>query len=165
MKDIAAFAQIVRTAVFATPVPGLLADHPAVVLERTSPGAGATRWYYAVTRGDLEQVCEQLFPGSAVSFYFDGRIELRPWDDETEILVLDLITATGDAVVGRRDPDGIEIAVDCVAGANELDDFADRLVPPTAIFVGAFPARDNDGADAVTIMLPDRDGVTRPHPH
>ena len=143
----------------------LLVDRPAVVLERLARSAGATRWYYAVTRGDLEQVCERLFPGSAVSFYFDDRIELRPWDDETEILVLDLITATGDAVVGRWDRGDIEIAVDSVAGANELGDFADGLVPPTAVFVGAFPTRDNAGADAVTIMLPDHDGVTRAHPH
>lgn len=165
MKDVVAFAELVRAAVFATPVPSLLADRPAVVLERIARSAGATRWYYAVTRGDLEQVCERLFPGSAVSFYFDGRIELRPWDDDTEMLVLDLITATGDAVVGSWDPDDVEIGADFVAGANELGDFADGLVPLTAVFVGAFPTRDNDGADAVTIMLPDRDGVTRPHPH
>jgi hypothetical protein len=30
---------------------------------------------------------------------------------------------------------------------------------------GAFPGRDDDGERALTLPLPDADGVVRPHPH
>lgn len=165
MNEPAAFTQLARASVFATPVPALLSTRPAVVLERIARGAGTTRWYYAVTRRDLERVCERLVPGSAVSSCFDGRIGLRPWDEDTEILVLDLVTATGDTVVGRRDPTGFGITVEYVAGANERDSFAEGLAPATEVFVCPFPALDSDGVNAVTINLPDHDAVTRPHPH
>jgi hypothetical protein len=33
------------------------------------------------------------------------------------------------------------------------------------LYFGPFPARDNDGQSAITLVLPDKDGVVRQHPH
>jgi hypothetical protein len=33
------------------------------------------------------------------------------------------------------------------------------------VFYGATPDRENDGTHAVTVTLPDADGIVRPHPH
>jgi hypothetical protein len=146
-------------------VPRLLAERPAVVLERIARGGGATHWFHARSLQDLEPLSARLSPGSVVSFYFDDRIALRPYDDETIIRILDLAATSGDAVVGRKYADDLEIFVEFVAGANELGDFADGLTPGSQVFVGAFPAADSDDQDAVTFTLPDRDGEIRRHPH
>jgi len=159
------FAEWVRGVVDETDVPRLVSERPAVVLERIARGAGATRWFHVASARDLELVCHELAPGSTVSFYFDDRIALLPYDDETVMRILDLIAAHGDAVVGALDDNQLEISVEFVAGANELGEFAENLPPQSSVFVGAFPAADNDGYDAVTLSLPDRDGVTRRHPH
>jgi hypothetical protein len=46
-----------------------------------------------------------------------------------------------------------------------LLDFVSALAPSTLFFFGQFPARDNDGDSAITVILPDTDGVVRDHPH
>jgi len=33
------------------------------------------------------------------------------------------------------------------------------------IFYGPFPSPDDDGVNAITIVLPDVDGFVRPHPY
>lgn len=108
---------------------------------------------------------DRLAPGSRVSFYFDGRIAARPMNDVTVIRILDLVAGTGDAVVGTLDADGLEITVRIVAGMSELSEFAEELAHKAEVFIGAYPAADDDDHDAVTLTLPDRDGVTRSHPH
>jgi hypothetical protein len=117
------------------------------------------------SEGDLESLYERLSPGSVVSFYFDERIECLPLNDETITRILDIAAAEGDAVVGRLGSEGIEIIVDFVAGANALGEFTESIPAGERVFVGAFPDRDDDGRDAVTLTLPDSDGVTRAHPH
>lgn len=159
------YSQHVREAVAQVAVPRLLTDRPAVVLERIARGAGSTRWYRITTVRDLERLYDVLAPGSVVSFYFDERISVLEWGDETIIRVLDLVAAHGDAVVGTQRADGLELSVQFVGGANELDEFAGGLALGAQVFVGAFPAAENDGCDSVTVALPDRDGVVRGHPH
>ena len=159
------YARLVQTVLEQTAIPRLLTERPSVVLERIARGAGATRWFHATSLQDLDPLYSQLTPGSTVSFYFDGRISMHPFDDETVTRILDVASAHGDAVVGRISSDGLEVVVECIAGANELGEFANGLAPGSQVFVGAFPAADSDDQDAVTLTLPDRDGVTRGHPH
>lgn len=161
------YSELAREAVEREPVRRLLAERSAVVFERIARGAGATRWFLVTKEPDLESLYSRLSPGSVVSFYFDGRIAALPWGDDAYIKILDLIAETGDSVVGRLCADGLELAVQCVAGASEIGEFAEDLQPgvPVEVFIGATPARDNDGLAAVTVTLPDRDGVIRPHPH
>lgn len=100
-----------------------------------------------------------------VSFYFDGRIRYETFDDDTAGEILDLAVQHGDAVVGTLSEDALEILVDSVAGPNELSEFRSALPSGARVFFGAFPGRDNDGERAITLTLPDADGVIREHPH
>ena len=83
--------------------------------------------------------------------------------DEAVARILGLIAAHGDAVVGALDDNQVEISVEVVAGANELGEFAENLPPRSSVVVGAFPTADDDGHDAVTLSLSDRDRITRGH--
>lgn len=142
-----------------------LSGEPAVVLERIARGGGATRWYSVRSTDDLGQLYERLNPGSVVSFYFDDRIKCGVLDDDTAGEILDLAVQHGDAVVGTLDEDGLEIHVDLVAGPSELSEFRSALPMGAQVFFGAFPGRDDDGVSAITLTLPDADGVIREHPH
>lgn len=155
----------VREVIDQTAVARLLADRPAVVLERIARGAGATRWFRVVTAQDLERLVGVLSPGSLVSFYFDDRVSALTWSDEAVVRVLDLVAAHGDAVVGIPREGELELVVEVVAGANELNEVAEGLGFGAEVFVGGFPAAEDDGADSVTVVLPDQDGVVRAHPH
>lgn len=152
-------------AIVSTPTPRLLAERHAVVLERLARGGGSTRWYCIHDSVDLTRLSEMLTPGSAVSFYFDGRIKQRFLDDDLVDVVLELIQAHGEAVIGTLSTDRIVIDVEFVAGLGDLSEFLGARTYGLPLFVGAFPTRDDDGVDAVTIDLPDRDGVVRQHPH
>jgi hypothetical protein len=157
---------LILDAIGSTPIPRLLSERPAVVLERIARGGGATQWYHLEQTGDLVRLVERLTPGSAVSFYFDGRIERRFLDENLVDVVLDLIRVQREAVVvGMLSTDRMAIDVEFVAGLGDLSEFLGATLDGVEMFVGAFPARDDDGKDAVTIDLPDPDGVVRRHPH
>ena len=160
-----ALAERIMAAIASTPVVSCLANHPAVALERLARGGGATRWYFIEDSAQLPLLTEMFRPGSTVSFYFDDRIAARPLDEEFVDLVLDLVKAHGEAVVGELSMDGLVLDVDFVAGLGDLTERLGATVDGTRLFVGAFPARDNDGFSAVTLELPDADGVVRCHPH
>jgi hypothetical protein len=59
----------------------------------------------------------------------------------------------------------MDIHVDFVSGKNDLSQLISEVSAGTLVFHGEFPARDNDGANAITLTLPDADGVVRAHPH
>lgn len=158
------FANLVRGSLEDSAAPRLLAERPAVVLERIARGGGATRWFRVRSLNDLDMLSTRLSPGSTVSFYFDSRISARPYDDETVSQILDLVSTHGDAVVGAMCSDGLEISVEYIAGLNELGEFVGGLSRGSPLYVGAFPPPDHDARDAVTLTLPDLDGVTREHP-
>lgn len=162
---VGSFSETVREALNRTAVRQLLAVRPAVILERLTRGAGATRWFFLASDRDLEFLYDRLAPGSRVSFYFDSRIAAYPFDDDAVIRVLDMVASSGDAVVGTLCADGLETSVEFVAGASELGRFVENLAPRSEVFIGAFPASDDDGRDAVTVTLPDSGGLTRAHPH
>jgi hypothetical protein len=141
-----------------------LEARPAVVLERIARGGGATRWYMVSGGDQLDSLVSELSPGSTVSFYFDDRVATHPYDDEAVGLILDIVQRHGEAVVGIASSDGLHVEVDFVAGLGDLTEFVGAR-QPERLLVGAFPDRANDGVNAITVTLPDRDGVTRSHPH
>ncbi len=147
-------------------VPDLLERHAgAVVLERMARGGGATRWFYVQSVRDLQDVARRLSPGSVVSFFFDGRLGPQVASPDLHQRLLRIIERTGDVVVGLLDVDGVSINVEFAAGPTDLAEWTDTLGFGSTVFVGAFPARDDDGGRAVTLTLPDADGVVRAHPH
>jgi len=159
------FSPLVHDALATTPIPALLNANGAVVVERIARGGGATKWYYCEDRQGLKAVESELSPGSAVSFYFDNRIQNAFYSPTVQSVVEKIIGETGEAVIGVLGVDKLHIDVDFMAGPNDLAEFTSRLDSSKRVFFGAFPARDNDGTGAVTIILPDTDGIVRSHPH
>jgi hypothetical protein len=157
------YSTLALAAIEAAVVPRLLRAHSAVVLERLARDAGATRWYFIEGEGQLGTLATRVAPGSSLSWYFDDRIARRSFDADVAEEVIRIAVEDGDAVVGRLGADGLEILVEFVAGRDDLDSFVGTLDEP--IFVGRFPAPENDGSRSVTLDLPDRDGIVRQHPH
>jgi hypothetical protein len=148
-----------------SPVPRLLQTRPAIVLERIARGAGETQWYHCPDHAHLGAITTELRPGSVVSFYFDDRIAHRHYTPQLHQQMLDTIAHTRDVVVGQLALDGLHIEVDYIGTPGDLDEYTQTLGTHSQIYVGAFPARDNDDTNAVTLTLPDLDGITRAHPH
>src|ERR1017187_2089227 len=148
------FVSTVHAAVAATPIGERLGTTGAVVLERIAKGGGATRWYYCPDKDKLGAVEERLLPGSAVSFYFDDRIKSGVYSPEVKSNIEGIIIDESEAVVGRLRDDGLQIEVQLVSNIDEIDDFASTINPAARVFYGAFPARDNDGVRAITVVLP-----------
>jgi hypothetical protein len=159
-----AVVKATAAAIEAAGVPRRLLDGPAVVLERIARGAGATRWYWLESIHSLDRLCARLYPGSVVNFYFDDRIQRKILDDDVEDEILDLAVRHGEALVGRLEEDGLEIAVDLVCAADELWEAISTYPARTQVFFGTFPGNDDDGVNAITMRLPDADGVVRRHP-
>ena len=159
------FVSTVHTALAVTPIVDRLESSGAVVLERIAAGGGETRWYYCSDRAHLEAVEAQLQPGSVVSFYFDDRIQRSLYSPEIKSNAGKIIAETGEVIIGVLDEDGLHIDVEIITGPNELTEFASTTSFTSHVFYGVFPARDNDGVRAVTVTLPDTDGIVRAHPH
>jgi hypothetical protein len=141
----------------------LAAKLPAIVLERIARGGGATDWYVLREPCDIDALAAKLKPGSVVSFYFDDRFTLGELDDEARASLLTIAKRDGSVVIGATRSDDIEIEVDFPSSEGEVDEFITEH-PNSTLMFGAFPGRDDDGERAVTLTLPDADGVVRPHP-
>lgn len=100
-----------------------------------------------------------------MSFYFDGRIARAELDTDVAMEILRIADRDHDMLVGRLADDGIEIEMDWVESRADLEEATESVRPGARIFFGTFPARDNNAADAVTPVLPDRDELVRPHPY
>jgi hypothetical protein len=161
------FSDLVLSAIQSRVVPRLGVENMggAVVLERIARGAGGTRWYLLRDPGDVAALVDKLSPGSSVSFYFDGRLALRAYDNTVASEILEIAQADGEAVVARPRTDHVEMEVEFVAGEEELREFVAGLPPGANVVYGRFPAVDDDGVRAVTVDLPDRDGIVRQHPY
>jgi hypothetical protein len=161
------FSDLALSAIEGRSLSRLLAEKAggAVVLERIARGAGATRWYLLRDADDVPALAESLSPGSRVSFYLDARLALRPYDDTVASEILAIAQADRDSVVATPRSEGLEMDVEFIAGEDELQEFTARLPSGASVVYGRFPAADDDGVSAVTVDLPDRDGVVRPHPH
>ena len=155
-----------------SPVPRRLQVRPAIVLERIARGGGAANWYRCADHASLAAVNAELRPGSVVSFYFDDRITGCRYTPEVREQLLrlmcrlrDIPGETGEIVVGHLADDQLHMTVDFPSGPEGLDEFTGTLGTDPWIYFGRFPGRDDDGTDAVTLTLPDLDGITRAHPH
>lgn len=160
------YYSIVNSVLASTPIRDRLKSKEAVILERIAAGGGATNWFFCLDENSLRVIEKKLRPGSATSFYFDGRIRRMTYPPEpSSVLVDEIIRSTGDCVVGSLSKDGVCIDSDIVTSVNEFVEFLSCVTPPSTLFIGAFPARDNDGENAVSVILPDTDGIVRSHPH
>jgi hypothetical protein len=158
------FKSFVHAALLATPLSERLGSSSAVVLERKARAAGQTRWFYCADQGHLDAVESELSPGSAVSFYFDKRIKSEAYSPQINVAMNELLVRYGEVLVGVISNE-IEIAVEVITGQGELFELTSAFDLGARVFYGVFPARDNDGVNAISVVLPDRDGVVRPHPH
>jgi hypothetical protein len=159
------FSEFVGAAISATPISNLLASKPAVVLERIARGGGATKWYYCSNTQSLEPVQTRFSPGSVVSFYFDDRIRRESYSPKLMTAIEAVIATHRETIIGTLGEDGILIDAEFVSGPNDLAELLLTIEPGVRVFYGPFPARDNDGVQAVTLTLPDADGTIRAHPH
>jgi hypothetical protein len=155
----------VRAAMAATPIPERLRERNAIVLERIAYGGGATNWYHCRDLADLASIERWLRAGSVVSFYFDDR--LRWSDDRAEIeeAARRWLDTTGSCVLAAPAEHGCRLDARDAADYEDVQEMIADLAPGSRVVCGPFPARDNDGVHAVTLQVPDADGVVRPHPH
>jgi hypothetical protein len=128
-------------------------------------GAGATNWFYCQDSARLEAVESRLSAGSVVSFYFDDRIRSAVYSPEVRSNLRKIVAETGEAIIGSLCEDGLRIDVGIANGPDDIEEVLSTVEPRSRVFYGVFPGRDNDGVDAVTVVLPDADGIARPHPH
>jgi hypothetical protein len=142
-----------------------LKEHPAVVLERLARGGGSTHWYYCTSDDDLPRIAKLVHHGSVVSFFFDDR--LRVVSSKRGVLadLLELLQSQKEVIAGILRSGGHQFDVDYLTGKEEITAYLDDAPANATLMYGAFPGRDNDGHQAITITVPDLDGVTRNHPH
>lgn len=155
----------VQQALEASPVRELLGSRPAAVLERIARGGGATAWYYCRDGGDLDVIEAALSPGSVVSFYFDDTMRLARVTPGAIDEMKAILERNGDVILAPVRTGAIRLEAEAVTHSDELVELVATFEPETVALYGATPARDNDGVNAVTITVPDRDGVVRDHPH
>lgn len=159
------FDAIARSTIAATAIAERLRDTSAVVLERIARAAGKTNWYQCDNQDGLNQIVGALSPGSKVSFYFDGRIARNAYTPQIRREIEAIANRERDAIIGALQADGFRIECDFVSSVDEIEEFIIDHPDVSAIYFGAFPAADNDGVQAITVTLPDRDGVVRHHPY
>jgi hypothetical protein len=159
------FKEIVHECLGVTPVYELLTSHDAVILERLAYGGGSTNWYYCRSHAQIHEIEGRLSPGSVVSFYFDGRIQSCEFSVLPHGSIRRMMEEHREMVVGVLGDDGIELKAAILDSREDLEEFESTLSPGCQAFYGVFPGRDNDGIQAVTVTLPDSDGVARGHPH
>ena len=159
------FIDIVRRALAATPIARKLATHGAVVLERVARGGGATNWFRCTDEESLDTIAGRLLPGSVVSFYFDDRLRALDTIEGARSRGGELLATVAEIVVGALADDGVAIEVDFPSSMREVNEFLDEHVGARLFFAGQFSGRDNDDVRAVTVTIPDLDGVVRAHPH
>jgi hypothetical protein len=139
------------------------APHGAIVLERLAYGGGTTNWYVCAGEPEFDIIVSELRPGSWVSFYFDDRIALRAYTPALRAEMLDILTQTGEVQFAHIPIDGIHLDMDIISGPNELAGYTETLGSASVFYTGAFPDGEDDGVNAITVVLPDKDGVVRRH--
>jgi hypothetical protein len=87
-----------------------------------------------------------------------------PFNDDAEAEILRVITDTEEAVVGVATPGQVVLDAHVLTDSLELSEVHVELVGHD-IYLGPYPDPANDGVDAITLVLPDADGVVRSHPY
>lgn len=140
-------------------------ESDVVVLERIARGGGETRWYHFQRSASLSNISALLSPGSAVSFYFGDRITRGAFDAAIQKELAAICHRAKEAFVAAELPSGPVLTTYFVAGEKDIADLDDDIPPGTTVYFGEYPGRENDGTVAVFLLLPDQDGIVRPHPH
>jgi hypothetical protein len=148
-----------------TAIGRLLESGPAVVAERIARGGGNTLWYVCESPSQLPAVVGRLSPGSAVHFLFGERFVHRVYSPEVRDGILRIVKEDREAVVGQLDVDGLTLDTEYIANAVELDEYVENFGSASRVFYCRYPGWESNGLDAVTVVLPDADGVLRKHPH
>jgi hypothetical protein len=162
----------VRSAIRHAGVATRLAVRNAVALERLA--FGGALWYWCEDLESLNILEGRIRSGSVVSFYFDARIgDMHLGSDAASrnelISKLAVYLQAKDsefreALVGILESDGLSIYVQYMTRSSEIEELVASL-PDGHTFYGTFPDRSNDGIDAITLTVPDEDGVVRNYPH
>jgi hypothetical protein len=108
MEEIRPYSELALEAIEAAGIPAMIgqSSHEVVTLERLARAGGSTNWYVLRTAGDVGDLADRLSPGSAVSFYFDGRLGFHDHSSETVQAILEIVERDRDAVVGRHEGQG-----------------------------------------------------------
>ena len=157
----ARFVSQVADALVRAGVVARLQDRGAIVMERLV--GNATRWYHCADAAALDGIVERLSPGSQVSFFFDRRLLRSRVSGRTQVEMGELIAKHGEIALGSQAEGEVEIDMWRVTSQADARDFVSPLQPTTWIVFGAIPRQDDDGKGAITVALPDADGVTRDH--
>jgi hypothetical protein len=137
---------------------------PVVVLERIARGGGETRWYLGKTSEECRRIYRLLGPGSRVTFYFTGPLRVEPLGDGVIGAMFAAIGEDREIVVGvPNDDDPVSLAVELLSGPSELTEFLTQPQSSGDLAWGPYP--DVDEPESETLVLVDRDGIFRPHPH
>jgi hypothetical protein len=136
-----------------------------VILERLARAGGATRWFFISSQPMLEDVFDVLSGGSSVSFYFLGHLHVEVDDDATRQAMFGEITRSGELVLGYPAQGNSQLEMAIISGPSELTECLILHPEGSLVVWGDWPAREDDGNDAITVDLVDADGMQRLHPH
>jgi hypothetical protein len=136
-----------------------------VVLERLARAGGAANWYLIRSKEDFDRVLQVLRGGSCVSFYFADQLHVETDTDSARQRMFDVVTSTGEVIVGYPAESVPELDMEIISGPGELGSYLMSHREGLLVIWGAWPERDNDGCNAITIDLVDEDGILRSHPH
>lgn len=135
-----------------------------VVLERLARGAGATDWFLAKSQQDVRRIFGMLKPGSRVMFYFGGPLRVEPLSETVIGAMFEAVGVDSELVIGTpRMMEPLILDATLVFGPSELADYLIQPRPAGDVVWGVFPGAEE--SDAVTVVLVDNDGTSRPHPH
>jgi hypothetical protein len=71
-----------------------------------------------------------------------------------------VVAQSGECVVAVAAVARTELTALFISGASDLEEFLGELAEGTVVYFGAYPMRDNDGARAVSFVVPDSHGRT-----
>jgi hypothetical protein len=135
-----------------------------VILERYARAAGATRWYFARSELEINEVIGQLQGGSCVSFYFDDHFRVDRDDEVFRQEMFEGVSQEREIVVGYPKEGQILVDVELVSGPGELSEVLMHHVEGSVAFWGPWPDRERT-SNTTTIDLLDEDGILRRHAH
>ena len=114
----------------------------------------------------LPNVSAILRPGSVVSFYYGNQIRIGSYGDDVKRQIADKINVFGDCLVAVRSRAGsLALNPEFLTHTHEIAELDSELEIGTEVFFGPYPEKEDDKKRAITITMPDSDGVTRGHPH
>lgn len=144
------------------------AGGPILLLERWARGAGQRSWFVLTSASDVEAARDVVRPGSSLTAYFGPDLPVHGiWSEELVRVTEALIDALGPnqelvALVDRGARPMLE--AEYLANRAELESWTPEAMGDT-VWIGKYPDWPPDGEDVTTRVVPDADGLVRPHPY